>query len=193
MAAVCLRLMSPPPNHDSWLGPQAALSGCSRLRHLALCEWKGRYERLIWGASHLSLERAEEDWRMVETLSEKLPSLAVLELQVDGLMSLHAAPSGIMQVAPIEQSAGLPKPQKRDRLHFDQELIRSVVQSEAAGMQMLHIDCGFGPDQMDCMRLPPTLRYLSSPCRSVHALPCQAYGLSRKLQGSLCRFTLCYE
>ncbi|CAL5229125.1 g12390 [Coccomyxa viridis] len=145
-------------------GLLAALSGCSRLRHLVLCEWMGKHERLIWGTSHLSLERCEEDQRMVETLSEKLPSLAVLELQVDGYMSLQAAASGVMEVTPSQQTAGLPKPHKRDRLHFDQELIRGIFQSEAAGMQLLQIDCGFGPDQMDCMCLPPTLRYLSSPC-----------------------------
>lgn len=118
---------------------------------------------------------------MVETLAEKLPSLAVLELQVDGYMSLQAAAPGIMRATPGQQTEGLPKPQKRDRLHFDQELIRSIVQSEAAGMQLLQVDCGFGPDQMDCMRLPPTLRYLSSPCRSVHAIPCQACGLPGEL------------
>lgn len=141
-----------------------------------LCEWKGKHGRLTWGASHLDLQRSEEDLRMVEALSEKLPSLAVLELQVDGYMSLQAAASGIMQVTPSQHTAGLPEPQKRDRLHFDQELIRSIVQSDAAGIQLLQVDCGFGPDQMDCMRLPPTLRYLSSPCRSGLAIPCQACG-----------------
>ena len=154
-----------------------------------LCEWMGKHERLIWGTSHLSLERCEEDQRMVETLSAKLPSLAVLELQVDGYMSLQAAASGVMEVTPSQQTAGLLKPHKRDRLHFDQELIRGIFQSESTGMQLLQIDCGFGPDQMDCMCLPPTLRYLSSPCRSVHTIPCRACGLpTSQLQG---RFAMC--
>ena len=160
---------------------QAALSECSRLRHLVLWQYLDEEEKLAW--ERPSLEARNFDLRMVEALSEKLPDLAVVELQLEGCMSLQAATPGRARAPSGWQPAGLPSLEKRGRLHFTQELIRSIVQSEAAGMQLLQIGCGVGQDQIDCTHLPPTLRYLSSPCRSEHARPCS---ISPILQHSSC-------
>jgi len=145
---------------------QTTLSKCSSLRHLALCEWVDPQEKLTWKDRESDSERRDVDWLMVLELSEELPSLVVLELQLEGYASLQMSDSGSTQTAAKQETAAPSSSEKRSRLHFDQELIRSIVQSDAAGLQLVQIECGIGREQAYSMDLPPRLRYLSSCCRS---------------------------
>ena len=158
---------------SAWLGMQAALSECSRLRRLVLCGWMD------------AEERRAVNGRMIEALSEALPNLAVLELQVKDYMSLQTTESGMTAGPSSQQMAYLASLDKRARLHFDQELIGSIVESEEPGMQLLQIECGLGQDQRDCTCLPPMLRYLSSPCRSEDAHPCLQWVLTGKVLAAI--------
>ena len=148
------------------LAMQAALSECSSLRHLALCAWVDPQEKLSWKKHGYCSERRNVDWPMVLEFSEELPRLVVLELQLEGYESLPMPDSGSAQTAAKQETADSPSSEKRARLHFYQELIRSIVQSDAAGLQLLRIKCGIGREQADSVDSPPTLRYLSSSCRS---------------------------
>ena len=155
-----------------------------------LCAWLDREEKLRLEGPFLNPETPEADCRMIETLSERLPNLAVLELQLEGHMSLQAADSGMARVSCSQLATGLLNLEKRARLHFDRELIRSIVQSDAEGMQLLQIESGAGHDQTNRTHLPPTLRFLSSPCRSEHAQPCPPCDLTRTLLVDPCTYGL---
>lgn len=158
---------------------QDALSKCSSLRHLAMCEWVDPQEKLNWKEYESGRDRRDVDWPMVLELSEELPRLVVLELQLEGYESLPMPDPGSTQTAAKQETAGLPCPEKRARLHFDQELIRSIVKSDAAGLQLLQIECGIGQEQIDSVHLPQTLRYLSSSCRSDPGNPLQCIASSQ--------------
>ena len=163
----------------SCLAMQAALSKCSSLRHLALCEWVDPQEKLTWNERKSGSERRNVDWPMLPKLSEELPSLVVLELQLERYESLQISDPGSTQAAAKQVTADLPSSEKRARLHFDRELIKSIVQSDAAGLQLLQIECGIGQEQADGVHLPQTLRYLSSSCRSDSGNPLQCINSSQ--------------
>ena len=136
-----------------------------------LCQWLEEEEDdPEWTSNELHPEMHKVDYVALEMLSEELPTLAVLELQLREYTSLQPPDSSAARVTAGKQTSRLLSSAKRARLHFDEELIRSIVQSEAQGMQLLQIECGLGQDHAGSMYLPPTLRYLSAPCRSVHAM-----------------------
>lgn len=162
---------------------QAALSECSRLRHLVLCQWKGTGGKIAWDRPSQNPERRKVDGCMIDMLSEKLPNLAVLELQMEGYIKLQAAESSMNWGPSPWQLATRPSSDHLARLHYDRGLISSIVQSDAAGLQLLQTECGIGHDKIDCTRLPPMLRFLSSPCRSEHETPCTSLVLISKTLG----------
>ena len=53
----------------------------------------------------------------------------------------------------------------RGTLHFDDAFVARFASKEGTGLQLLQLEVGFAIGQESCMRLPATLRYLSTSCR----------------------------
>ena len=156
--------------HDGFMLLQAGVSACSRLRHLVLCTWMAppyRLEESGFESLPESKGYPELDWGLVKALSEALPSLVALEFHIGDHPCFDDQPAAPGHTArDPEPQCWEPWPHRPwDGLPFDSDFVRSIVQSKAAGLQLLQVQRGYELAQEDFIHLPATLRYLSTPCR----------------------------
>jgi hypothetical protein len=156
--------------HDGFILLQAGVSACSRLRHLVLCTWmappywleESGFESLPESTGYPKL-----DWGLVKALSKALPGLAALEFHTGDHPCFDYQPPAPVNTATDPEPGSwesLPRC-KRAGLPFDPDFVKSIVQSESAGLQLLQVQRGYELAQEDFIHLPATLRYLSTPCR----------------------------
>ena len=137
---------------------QAALSACQRLRHLALCLWLDPGRRSPSPSANV-------DWGFIAEISEALPSLRALEFHFGHYECGHPDVSDREHEALAADKMSWDKSNYRGTLHFDEDFVARVASKEATGLQLLQLEVGFAIGQENCMRLPATLRYLSTSCR----------------------------
>ena len=156
--------------HDGFMLLQAGVSACSSLRHLVLCTWMAPpywLEESDFQALPESTDHPKLDWGLVKALSKALPSLAALEFhRGDHPCFGYQPPASGNAATDPEPEPWEPSPRfRRDGLPFDPDFIRSIVQSDATGLQLLQVQHGYELAQEDFIHLPATLRCLSTPCR----------------------------
>ena len=140
------------------LSVQAALSACQRLRHLVLCLWLDPGRRSPSPSANV-------DWAFITEISEALPSLRALEFHFGHYDCQHPDVSDKEREALAGDKMSWEKSYDRRTLHFDEGFVTKVASKDGTGLQLLQLDIGFAIGQENCMRLPATLRYLSTSSR----------------------------
>lgn len=158
------------------LSVQAALSACQRLRHLALCLWLDPGRRSPSPSANV-------DWAFIAEISEALPSLRALEFHFGHYECQHPDVSDKEREALAGDRMSWEKSYDRGTLHFDEAFVARVASKDGTGLQLLQLEVGFAIGQETCMRLPTTLRYLSTSCR------CGADSAHAPLLHTCCRCT----
>ena len=136
---------------------QAALSACQRLRHLALCLWLDPGRRS-------PSPSASVDWGFIAEISQALPSLRALEFHF-GHYDWQDPNVSDKEIEASVDKVSWKKYHDRGTLHFDDAFVARFASKEGTGLQLLQLEVGFAIGQESCMRLPATLRYLSTSCR----------------------------
>ena len=136
---------------------QAALSACQRLRHLALCLWLDPGRRS-------PSPSASVDWGFIAEISQALPSLRALEFHF-GHYDWQDPDVSDKEIEALVDKMSWKKYHDMGTVHFDQAFVARVASREGTGLQLLQLEVGFAIGQESCMRLPASLRYLSTSCR----------------------------